>query len=412
MNNYLMKLFNIRLIMAFIMGLSSGLPLLITITLMQAWAQEAKVDLGTIGLMSLVGLPYTIKFLWAPIFDRFTISKLGRRRGWLLIIQAALFFAIIGMGNCSPEKGGDHLTIFVLSAMLIAFLSASQDIVIDAYRREDLKNEELGIGSTYYIYGYRLGMILSSSGGLILSDHMEWQKVFYLIACLMIPMFLATFFYKEPQVVEPPPRNFKESVIDPFIDYFKNDSAILVLAFILLYKLGDSMATSITMPFYLELGFTKTEIGSVVKLFGFWATIVGSFLGGSFILKIGIKRALWYFGFFQMVTTLGFSILALIPKQIEMMVVVIVFENVSAGMGTAAFVAFMASMTNKKYTATQYSLLSSLMGVPRVVISSLNGYLAEMLGWFNFFVFCTVIALPGLLLILKFTDKQFEEETK
>ena len=401
---------NIRLFMAFVMGISSGLPLLVTLTLMQAWAQEASVDLGTIGLMSLVGLPYTVKFLWSPIFDRFTLHKMGRRKAWLLVLQAALFFSIFAMGQCHPEKGGHHLSLFVVCAALIAFFSASQDVVIDAYRREDLKHEELGIGSTYYIYGYRLGMIISSSGGLILSDYLPWNQVFFLIGCVMIPMFIATMFYKEPVVDEPPPQTFRESVIDPFVDYFKNDSAILVLAFILLYKLGDSMATSITMPFYLELGYSKSEIGSIVKLFGFWATMIGSFLGGSFILKIGIKKALLYFGFLQMITTAGFALLAVVAKNLQVLALVIVFENVSAGMGTAAFVAFMASMTNKKYTATQYSLLSSLMGVPRVIISSMNGYLAEILGWFYFYMFCTLIAIPGLLLILKFSDQQFKEK--
>ena len=411
MTNYFQNLFNLRLTMAFVMGLSSGLPLLITITLMQAWAQEANIDLGTIGLMSLVGLPYTIKFLWSPIFDRFTILSLGRRRGWLLLLQISIFFAILAMGHSQPEKGGTHLTFFVVTACLITFLSASQDTVIDAYRREDLKNEELGIGSTYYIYGYRVGMIISSSGGLILSDYLSWNQVFYVISFFMIPLIIATLFYKEPKVTVPLPKSFQESVVNPFIDYFKNDSAILVLLFILLYKLGDAMATSITTPFYLDMGFTKTEIGSVVKLFGFWATMIGSFIGGSVILKIGIKKALWCFGLLQMVSTLGFASLAVLGNSIIALTLVIIFENVSGGMGTSAFVAFMAMMTNKKYTATQYSLLSSLMGIPRVIISSLNGYLAENLGWFNFYILCTVIALPGLMILLKFSDQQFVDKS-
>lgn len=409
MKKFLQNLCNIRLVMTLVMGISSGMPLLITITLMQAWAKEAGVDLKTIGLMSLVGLPYTIKFLWSPLFDRFTIPFLGRRRGWLVITQFCLFLAIVLMGYSKPEQGSFQISYFVISAALLAFFSASQDIVIDAYRREDLKTLELGIGSSYYIYGYRIGMILSSSGGLILSDYMSWKLVFMVLAGFMVIMMGLTLAYKEPKLEQEPPKNFRESVIDPFIDYFKRDKAILILTFILLYKLGDTMASAISTPFYLEIGYTKTEIGSVVKLFGFWATIIGSFLGGSLILKYGIRRSLWWFGFLQMASTAGFALLAIAGKHIPLLAGVIAFENLSAGMGTAAFVAFMASMTNKKYTATQYALLSSLMGVPRVLVASLTGFMAQYLGWFYFFVSCTLVAIPGMLLLLKFRDKNEDE---
>ncbi|MFK7827019.1 MAG: AmpG family muropeptide MFS transporter [Oligoflexales bacterium] len=409
MRKFLQNLCNIRLIMALVMGISSGMPLLITITLMQAWAKEAGVDLKTIGMMSLVGLPYTVKFLWSPLFDRFSIPLLGRRRGWLLITQFCLCIAILLMGYSQPEQGSFQISYFVISAALIAFFSASQDIVIDAYRREDLKTLELGIGSSYYIYGYRIGMILSSSGGLILSDFLSWKYVFMVLAGFVVLMMGLTIAYKEPKLELEPPKNFRESVIDPFIDYFKRDSALLILTFILLYKLGDTMASAISTPFYLEIGYTKTEIGSVVKLFGFWATIIGSFLGGSLMLKYGIRRSLWSFGFLQMASTAGFALLAIAGKHIPLLAGVIAFENLSAGMGTAAFVAFMASMTNKKYTATQYALLSSLMGVPRVLVASLTGFMVEYLGWFYFFISCTLIAIPGMLLLLKFRDRPEEE---
>ena len=396
------KILDKRLIVALLMGMASGLPLLITITLMQAWAKDAGLSLKSIGLMALVGLPYTLKFVWAPVFDRFTLPFLGRRKGWLLVMQGALFFAIIGMGLTNPGKGGFNITLFVLAAFLITFFSASQDIVIDAYRREDLTDRELGLGSSYYIYGYRIGMLVVSGGGLILADHLSWAKVFFLMALCMVPGIITTIIAREPLVSEEAPVTFKESVVDPFVDFFVRGGAIWILVFILLYKVGDNMAAALSTPFYLELGFTKTEIGAVVKLFGFWATLVGAFLGGVVMLQLGINRSLWIFGVLQMVSTAGFALLANAGYNISLLTGVICFENLSAGMGTAAFVAFMASITNKKFTATQYALLTSLMGVPRVLISSVTGFMAESMGWFMFFLFCTIIALPGMLLLLKF----------
>ncbi|MFN8370535.1 MAG: AmpG family muropeptide MFS transporter [Bacteriovoracaceae bacterium] len=398
MEQFLKKILNGRLITAFLMGISAGLPLLLTMTLMQAWAKDANVSLKEIGLMSLVGIPYTVKFLWSPIFDRFTLPFLGRRRGWLLIVQILLILSIVGMGLTSPM----NLTSFVIVAFLITFFSASQDIVIDAYRREDLLENELGLGSSYYVYGYRVGMLMVSGGGMILSDYIPWKYVFFVMAACMSVGLITTLFCHEPKVVEAAPKNLRESVIDPFVDYLKRPSAITILIFILLYKLGDNLALALTTPFYLELGFTKTEIGTVVKLFGFWATMAGSILGGIIILKIGINRALWIFGFLQMFATLGFAILSKVGNSVTVLSSVVIIENLATAMATAAFVGFMASITNKKFTATQYALLSSLMGVPRVFISASSGFLAESMGWFNFFIFCTVVAIPGLALLFKF----------
>ena len=402
----LSRLLNKRFLVTFAMGMASGLPLLITITLMQAWAKEAGLSLKSIGLMALVGLPYTLKFVWAPIFDRFALPFRGRRRGWLLTIQIALFCAIAAMGTTHPEQGGAQVTLFVLAAFLITFFSASQDIIIDAYRREDLADSELGLGSSYYIYGYRVGMLVVSGGGLILADYLAWNVVFMIMALCLLPCIIVTLITREPPVQEAAPTNFKESVIDPFVDFFTRSGAIWMLIFILLYKVGDNMAAALSTPFYLDMGFSKTEIGAVVKLVGFWATLIGSFMGGAIILRTGINRSLWLFGFLQMFSTAGFAILAKAGHHIGLLTGVICFENLSAGMGTAAFVAFMASITNKKFTATQYALLSSLMGVPRVLISSSTGFLAEGLGWFGFFVLCTLIAIPGMILLVKFAPWQ------
>jgi len=388
-----------RMLVALLMGFACGLPLLLTISLLQAWMQEEGVDLTVIGLMALVGLPYTLKFLWAPFLDRFTLPFFGRRRGWLLIAQLSLIFSIVGLGLTDP---GNNPWMVAFAAFLVTFFSASQDIVVDAYRREDLSDEELGLGSSLYVNGYRVGMLLASGGGLIMADHMSFFMVYVIMAACMLPGVLTTLLAPEPDVSAGTPKSLKEAVVGPLVDYFSRSGAVWILAFILLYKIGDQMASAMTMPFYLDIGFSKTEIGAVVKLFGFWATIAGSLIGGVLMLRMGINRSLWIFGFLQALSTAGFAILARIGYNIGLLSGVIAFENLSAGMGTAAYVAFMASITNKKFTATQYALLTSLMGIPRVMASAPTGFLAKNIGWEDFFIFCTLIAIPGMLLLFKF----------
>ncbi len=388
-----------RMLVTLLMGFACGLPLLLTITVLQAWMKEEGVDLTVIGMMALVGLPYTLKFLWAPFLDRFTLPFLGRRRGWLLIAQVALLLAIAGLGFTQPKE---NPWILAFAAFLVTFFSASQDIVVDAYRREDLPDEELGLGSSLYVNGYRVGMLLASGGGLILADHMPFSRVYLIMAACMLPGILTTIFAHEPELTAGTPKTMKEAVFDPLVEYFSRHGALYILAFILLYKIGDTMASAMTIPFYLDIGFSKTEIGAVVKLFGFWATIAGSLIGGTIMLRLGINRSLWYFGFLQAVSTAGFALLARIGYSIPALSAVIAFENLSSGMGTAAYVAFMASITNKRFTATQYALLSSLMGVPRVLASAPTGFLAKNIGWEAFFIVCTLIAIPGMILLLKF----------
>jgi len=395
----LKAVFSRKMLVSFIMGFACGLPLLLTISVLQAWMKEEGVDLAVIGMMALVGLPYTVKFIWAPFLDRFTLPFLGRRRGWLLIAQIALILSIAGLGMTSPGKSP---WLVAFAAFLVTFFSASQDIVVDAYRREDLTDGELGLGSSLYVNGYRVGMLLASGGGLIMADHMPFSMVYLIMAACMLPGVLTTLLTPEPDAAMGTPRNMKEAVIDPLVEYFSRQGAIWMLVFILLYKIGDTMASAMTTPFYLDIGFSKTEIGAVVKLFGFWATIIGSLLGGLFMLKIGINRSLWVFGFLQAISTAGFAVLARIGHSIPALSVVIGFENLSGGMGTAAYSAFMASITNKKFTATQYALLTSLMGVPRVIASAPTGVIAEYMGWENFFIICVLIAVPGMLLLLKF----------
>ncbi len=382
------------------MGYACGLPLLLTISVLQAWMKEEGVDLTVIGMMALVGLPYTLKFLWAPFLDRFTLPFLGRRRGWLLVAQVALILSIAGLGSTNP---GNNPWIVAFAAFLVTFFSASQDIVVDAYRREDLSDEELGLGSSLYVNGYRIGMLLASGGGLIMADRIPFSMVYLIMAACLLPGVLTTLLAPEPQIIVGTPQTIKEAVIDPLIEYFRRPSALWILAFILFYKIGDTMASNMTTPFYLDIGFSKTEIGAVVKLFGFWATVGGSLVGGVLMLRLGINRSLWVFGVFQALSTACFALLARIGHSIPVLSGVIAFENLSSGMGTAAFVAFMASITNKRFTATQYALLTSLMGVPRVMASAPTGFFAKNLGWVSFFIACTLIAIPGMLLLLKFS---------
>ena len=392
-------IFSRRMLVAFVMGFAGGLPLLLTMGILQAWMMEAGIGLTWIGMITLVQIPYTWKFLWAPFLDRFTPPFLGRRRGWLFTAQIALMASIAGLGFSDPVK---NPWMMIMAAILVAFFSATQDIVIDAYRREDLPDEELGLGSSMYIYGYRLGMLLASGGGMILADHLSFPRVYLIMSLCLLPGVVTTLLTPEPSVNVDLPRSMKEAMVNPLIDYFKRSGALWILAFILLYKIGDTMASAITTPFYLEIGFSKTEIGAVVKLFGTAATMTGALFGGLLLLKMGINRGLWVFGVLQALSTACFAILARIGYNISMLAGVIGFENLSSGMGTAAFVAFMASITNKKFTATQYALLTSLIGLPRALASSVTGLIAKNIGWEGFFIGCTLIAIPGMLLLLKF----------
>ncbi len=392
--------FSGRMAVTFLMGFSCGLPLLLTISVLQAWMKEEGVDLSVIGMMSLVGIPYTVKFLWAPLLDRVTLPFLGRRRGWLFIAQLSLMAAIAGLGLSHPKA---HPWMLAGAAFLVTFFSASQDIIVDAYRREALSDAELGLGSSLYVNGYRVGMLLASGGGLILADHLPFSMVYLVMAACMIPGMVTTFFSKEPDQPFGVPGTLVEAVIEPLREYFARNGAWWILAFILCYKIGDSMASAMTTPFYLDIGFSKTEIGAVVKLFGFWATIAGSLVGGIWMIRIGIGASLWIFGVLQAVSTAGFMLLTYTGPSVPVLSAVIAFENFTGGMGTSAFAAFMASMTHKRFTATQYALLSSLMGVPRVLVSAPTGILAKTLGWNWFFAVCVLAAIPGLLILLRFS---------
>lgn len=394
-------LFNRKMLTVFLQGFSSGLPLLLTGSTLQAYMKENGVDLTTIGLFSLVGLPYSFKFLWSPIMDSMTPPFLGLRKGWLLITQILLIVPIFLIGTIDPLT---NPWMIALMAFLVAFFSASQDIVIDAYRREVFYGDEkaLGMASSYYVLAYRLALLFAGGGALFLADHFPWPVVFKILSLGMIIGIVATFFAPDVESIHKKKLKLREAIIEPLVDYFNRKGAFEILLFILLYKIGDTMAGAITTPFFLDLGFTKTELAVVVKTLGIWFTIAGGILGGVFILKLGIEKSLWYFGILQMLSTLVFSLLAMTGKNMWVLSFTILFENLTSGMGTSAYSAFMASLTNIRFTATQYALLTSLMALPRVLFGASSGYLAEHMGWTFYFAMCGLIAIPGLLFILRF----------
>ncbi len=397
--NLMQAIMNPAILIQLFLGFAGGLPLLLIGSTLQAWLKDDGVDLATIGFLSIVGLPYTLKFLWSPFLDRYAPPILDRRRGWMAISQVALaiLFALLSITDPAQNKLG----LFLIGG-LIAFASATQDILIDAYRREILTDEELGLGSSLYVGGYRIALLVSGAAALIMASSMPWPKVYLIMSLIMVMCLIFTIFAPKVSNEVKPPAGLKEAFVGPFMDFFTREGALLILVFILLYKVGDSMAGNMSMPLYLDQGYTKIEVGTIAKGIGMFATIGGGILGGILMMRMTLNHALWIFGGLQMISTAGFAFLAVWPKDLILLSGVIGFENLCAGLGTVAYMTFMASLTNKKFTATQYALLSSLMGVPRVVFSSFTGLMVESMGYPQFFIFCTLIAIPGMLLLIKF----------
>ena len=399
-DHFLQGLLNKRMLICIFTGFSSGLPLYILISLLPAWLKTEGVPLKDIGLFALIGLPFTWKFLWAPLFDRFT-PPLGRRRGWLLITQLGLLVSLPVFGFFHPQI--DIRTI-VYFCVLVAFLSASQDVVLDAYRRELLPDYELGLGNAVHVNAYKIASLVPGSLSLILADHMAWSSVFVITALFMLPGLVMTLLIAEPTLKNNTPKSLHAAVIEPFQEFVSRNglkSALTVLLFIFLYKLGDSMATALATPFYLEMGFSKTEIGLVAKNAGLWPSVIGGMLGGIWMMRLGINRALWIFGAVQMIAILGFAWLATVGHSLPWLAMVIGLEALGVGLGTAAFVAYIAQTTNPLYTATQFALFTSLAAVPRTFANAATGYLVDYFGWEHFFILCFCLAIPGMLLLLK-----------
>ncbi len=385
-----------------LLGFSSGLPLFLTSKTLQAWMSKEGVDLGAIGLFSLVGLPYSLKFIWSPLLDRFVPPFFGRRRGWLIVTQAALIVAIAFMFFQQPKQA---LQLLAINAILIAFFSASQDIAFDAYRTDVLEPLEMGAGAALTVLGYRIALIVTGSFAFIFADYLPWQTVYLLMSALMAIGLCTSFWAPEPKKQEIPPSSLIDAFSLPFAEFFQRSGVVrgfLILLFIVLYKLGDALVNNMSTPFLLPntgLGFSQTEIGALQGGMGLLATIVGALAGGSILSKIGINRALWVFGVLQAVSNLAYFVLAQVGKNYSWLVITINIENFCAGLGTAAFVAFLMSLCNPRFSATQYALLSSLMAVSRDILVAPAGNLAKATGWSMFFLISIVAAIPGLLLL-------------
>jgi len=378
------------------LGFSSGLPLALTAGTLQVWLASVGIDLHTIGAFSLIGVPYTLKFLWSPLMDRFVPPWMGRRRGWIIVLQGVLLVAIIALAFCSPKQA---LMPVAALALFVAFTSASQDIVINAYQTDVLRQEERGAGNAVYVIGYRVGMLCSGALALILSDHIGWRSTYTVMAACMLIGMAATLLAPEPNVVALPPKTISEAVWGPLKDFLLRRYALLLLLAVVLYKLGDAYAGTLTSVFLIKIGFSRTEVGTINKGLGLVATLLGATVGGSLMVRLGLLRSLLAFGVLQFISNLSFMVLAWIGKSYGAMVFSVAFENLSAGMGTAAFVAFLMTLCNKRYTATQFALLSSLAVLGRVFITPTSGYIVESFGWARFFLFASLCALPGLALL-------------
>ena len=394
---------NPHMLICVFLGFTSGLPLFTLVYLVQAWLRSEGVNLKEIGLFALTQIPYTWKFLWSPLMDRY-VPRLpgwrpGRRRGWMLTTQLFVAAAIASLGYLSPRE---NIAAVAALTMLVAFFSASQDIVIDAYRRELLSDTEQGLGTAVAVNAYKAAALVPGALSLYLSDHLSWQLVFAVTAAFMLPGIALTLVVREPAIYGEPPKRLVDAVWNPLTEFFTRDgwrAALLVLAFIFFYKLGDTMATTLSTSFFLDVGYSKTAIGAIAKGTAFWASIAGGIIGGACLVKIGIARGLWIFGVLQIVSTLGFAWLAKIGPSLPALALIYGFETFATGLTLAAFTAYIASTTDPRYTATQFALFTSLAAVPRTVAAASSGFIVARIGWFDYFFVCAALAAPGMLLL-------------
>ncbi|MBI4425316.1 MAG: AmpG family muropeptide MFS transporter [Elusimicrobia bacterium] len=381
-----------------LLGFSGGLPLFLTGKVLQAWMTAENVDLTTIGLFSLVATPYSLKFLWAPLVDRFAPPFLGRRRGWMAAMQVALALALGALAAGSPRGA---MQLFAFTALAVAFFSATLDVVIDAYRADVLEPSEMGAGAAVYVLGYRVALLATGSAALILADRMSWSSVYWIMSGVMLAGLAATLCAPEPvQAAASGPRSLSEAVLDPFRDFFGRSSwrAAVILVFVVLYRLADSLAANMATPFLLKSGFTQTDVGAIQGGVGLLATIVGALSGGAVLSRLGINRCLWVFGVLQIASNLGYYVLSLRPTY-PFLVAAMVVENYCAGLVVSGFVAFFMSLCSPRYSATQYALLTALMAFSRDVLVAPAGRIAAATGWPGFFLVTIAAGLPGMLLL-------------
>lgn len=407
-HSILKTIFTTKMLICIFTGFASGLPFYILLQLLPAWLESEGINIQTIGVFSLTQIPYIFKFVWAPFMDRISLFGLGRRRGWMLASQMTLLAFIAILGFLSPSL---NIWLIALISFIIALFSATQDIALDAFRRELLLDNELGLGNSIHTNAYRIAGLVPGTLSLILSNYLPWNSVFIITALFMLPAIIMTLMVKEPPNQAPKNQSIEDIITKPFSEFITRNglkSAMLILAFIFLYKLGDSMATSLATPFYLKMGFSRLDLGLIAKNASLWPSVFGALIGGILMIKIGINRALWCFGVVQVVSIFGFIWLSIegpytvinLEQKISL-ALVIGFEALGVGLGSAAFVAFIAKTTNPLYTATQYALFSSIASVPRTLINSTTGFMVAYLGWTTFFILCAILAIPGMLLLFK-----------
>ena len=388
-------------------GFASGLPFFLLINLIPAWLRGDGVDLTVVGAFALIQLPYTWKFVWSPLVDRYGLAAFGRRRTWMLLTQTALLLGIAALGWLSPRTS---LRAVVVLTTIVAIFSATQDIALDAYRRELLPDRELGLGNALHVNAYRIAGLVPGSLALVLADTLPWNAVFAITALFMLPGIVTTLAVREPDRGSTP-STLAAAVMDPFHEFLAREGGtrmLVILAFVVLYKLGDYMCTALATPFYLDMGYSRTQIGLVAKNALLWPSVLGGIVGGMSMHTIGINRGLWIFGFVQLASLVGYAWLAAIGPQSDIhaaalvrLASVIGLESLGLGLSAAAFVAFLARTTHPAYAATQYALLTSISSVPRTLIASAAGWLAQTLGWVNFYLLCVALAVPGLLLLIQ-----------
>ncbi len=403
-------LLNKRMLVCILTGFASGLPLYLLIQFVPAWLRASEIDLATIGLINLVMFPYTWKFVWSPIMDRFVPPFLGRRRGWMLITQVALITLMMSLAVLDPTQ---DLTMIIFVVGGIAFFSASQDIVIDAYRRELLPDDELGAGNGFSAQAYRIASFVPGSLALILAGLVSWELAHVVIALFMAIGLVTTIFIQETSDIADAPKSMREAVVEPFREFFNRkgtEHAVLILLFLIFYKLGDSMATALETPFFMDMGFSPTEIGSIAKISKTIGAIAGTVIGGIAMVKLGINRALWVFGCVQITSILGYVGLSIVGYDYFTLALASGFEYFGVGLGTVALLAFMAKCTDKHFTATQFALLSSIAVIPRTFVSATTGFIIESVGYTTFFIICFFCAIPGMLMLFKIAPWNVAEQ--
>jgi PAT family beta-lactamase induction signal transducer AmpG len=392
-----------KMMIVFLMGFSSGLPFIMIGSTLKAWMARENIAISTITFFGITSIFYSWKFVWAPFMDRYSLTPLGRRRSWMLLSQIIIMTLLAVLSSLSPQTS--LYTMGIICACL-GFWGATQDIAIDAYRREFLKDEELGLASSIVQYGFRTAMLVGGGLGIWMVSpktlNMTWQQLYTMASCLMIVGILTTIFSKEPEASKTAPiKTLREAVIEPFQEFLKRNGAVYILLFVFLYKLGDAMAGATLNPFYVQMGYSNESIGLIAKTYGLISSLVGLFLGGVSIFYIGIYRSLWVFGIMQAFSTASFAIITYTGPQDWALALAVLGEDLCTGMASAAFVAFISIVCNRSYTATQFALLSSVATSGRNIFSIFSGSMVEKMGWAPFFYFCAFVAIPGMLILVK-----------